>query len=275
MPAEFTRIFSDVHYGDRSSRVRQLAQLAPLLEGVPALILNGDTLETRPGPTPQLVTEQRAEVLEFFPRHAPRVTFLTGNHDADLATHHALELADGAIFVTHGDILYENIVPWSLDVGLIQRRLAEAFSAAPPTQRQVLETQLEIFRRVAMTIPQRHHSERNFWKYTYHFACDTLWPPHRFLHILRAWREMPDRAAALLRQHRPQAKFILVGHTHHPGIWRRPDGVVVINTGSFSRPFGGLVVDVAPGRLTVRRIVARRGEFHPGLVVAEFALADA
>ena len=27
------RIFSDVHYGDRSSRVRSIAQLAPLLDG--------------------------------------------------------------------------------------------------------------------------------------------------------------------------------------------------------------------------------------------------
>jgi len=31
--ADFTRIFSDIHYGDRASRVHSLAQLRPLLEG--------------------------------------------------------------------------------------------------------------------------------------------------------------------------------------------------------------------------------------------------
>ena len=40
------RIFSDLHYGDRSSRLRRLDQLSPLLDGISRLILNGDTLDT-------------------------------------------------------------------------------------------------------------------------------------------------------------------------------------------------------------------------------------
>ena len=86
---------------------------------------------------------------------------------------------------------------------------------------------------------------------------------------------MPRLAATLVRKHRPAAKFILVGHTHRPGIWQRPEGITVINTGSFSRPLGGLVVDLSPGLLVVRRVNVRGGEFHAGGVLAEFALADA
>jgi len=50
VPPAVTRIFSDLHFGDRASRARRLAQLRPLLDGVDALVLNGDTLDTRPGP---------------------------------------------------------------------------------------------------------------------------------------------------------------------------------------------------------------------------------
>jgi hypothetical protein len=51
--------------------------------------------------------------------------------------------------------------------------------------------------------------------------------------------------------------------------------VTVINTGSFSPPFGGLVADLTPTRLTVRRIEARGGAFHPGRTLAEFSLQPA
>jgi hypothetical protein len=47
----------------------------------------------------------------------------------------------------------------------------------------------------------------------------------------------------------------------------------VINTGSFCLPLGGTLVDLFEHRLTVRQIDLRRGEFHPGAVVAEFPLA--
>lgn len=271
--ADFIRIFSDIHYGDRSSQARSLEQLAPLLDGPVALVLNGDTLDTRSGPDSERTAATRAETETFFPRHVSNVTFLTGNHDADLTSQHALELAGGEIFVTHGDILYDDLVPWSQDAPLIRRRLAEEFSKLSTLERGQLETQLAIFRRVAAAIPQRHQSERNPLKYAVDFANDTVWPPSRVLTILHSWRKMPELAAALLRRHRPRAKYILVGHTHRPGIWRQPDGLVVINTGSFSRPFGGQLVDVAPGRLMVRRIELRRGEFRAGPVLAEFALA--
>ena len=91
MAAELTRIFSDIHYGDRASRVRRLAQLRPLLAGVDHLVLNGDTLDTRPGPNPDHTAACRAEVLAFFGEHVPRTTFLTGNHDANFTSEHALD----------------------------------------------------------------------------------------------------------------------------------------------------------------------------------------
>ena len=271
MPGELIRIISDVHYGDRSSRVDRLGQLRPLLDGVSDLVLNGDTLDTRSGPYPLLTARYRAEVGEFFAGAGPSVRILTGNHDPNLSAEHALDLADGQVFVTHGDILFGSIVPWGRDAGLIGQRMAAALAARPAAKRP-LEDQLEILRLVAASIPQRHQSEHNRLKYAVRFALDCLWPPHRMAKVLRTWRDLPGLASALARQHRPRARFAVVGHTHRPGVWRTLSGVVVINTGSFCLPFGGLAVDLEPRRLTVRRVTARGGSYGPGKVVAEFPL---
>ena len=275
MPGPFTRILSDLHYGDRASRVGRLAQLRPLLDGPAHLVLNGDTLDTRPGPRPAFTAQLRADVHAFLHSTGLPATLLTGNHDPDLSSDHALELSDGRVFVTHGDILFDDIVPWGRDAPEISRLISTGLAALPPAARDRLEDRLALFRRVCARIPQRHQAERHPLKYALRFAADTVWPPLRTFRILAAWRRAPALAAALARRHRPRAAFILTGHTHRPGVWRTPAGVVVINTGSFCPPTGGYAVDLAPARLTVRRIESRAGEFHPGPTVAEFALADA
>lgn len=277
MARDFTRIFSDLHYGERSSRIRSLAQLRPLLDGPSALVLNGDTLDTRPGPHPELTAVWRGEVMEFFApsRTGLPVTLVTGNHDPDLSPHHLHELADGKVFITHGDILYENIVPWSKDATRIRTLILAAMAALPPGTEHRLESRLLAFRRAVGSLTQRHHAERNLLRFALRYAGDSIWPPTRFLRVLRAWRELPARAESLVQRHRPHAKFVLLGHTHHAGVWRTPSGIVAINTGAFTFPLGAMAADVFADRLTVRRIMRRGGEYRPGAVVAEFPLADA
>lgn len=273
MPADFIRILSDVHFGDHASRVTRLNQLRPLLDGVSSLVLNGDTLDTRPGPNPAHTAECRADVTAFFCREVPTTTYLTGNHDADVSPHHRLDLAHGDVFVTHGDVFFDDIVPWSHDAHFIRQRLAEEFERLPRDHRDSLDHRLAVFRRVAIAIPQRHQSERNKLKYALHYLADTVWPPLRLLRVFRAWKQAPFTAASFSRQHRPQARFAISGHTHRPGIWSPPGGPKIINTGSFCPPLGGLSVDLTPTRLIVRQIEGRRGEFRPGDTVAEFPLA--
>jgi len=271
--APLIRIFSDVHYGDLSSRVQRLDQLAPLARETGALVVNGDLLDTRPGPDPRRTRDDWAAVTAFFARSGVPTTFVTGNHDPDISSHHVLELADRRVLLTHGDILFDAIVPWGRDAATIRRMIRAAFAAIPEASAPLLERRLAALRQVAAVIPQRHQSERSLAKYLWGLASDTLWPPHRALHVLRAWRELPTRAAAFAQAHRPEARFILVGHTHRPGLWRTPSGVVVINTGSFGRPFGGLLAELTGDTLRVRRIALRGGQFHPGEKVAELPLA--
>jgi predicted phosphodiesterase len=270
---KLTRILSDIHFGDHASRVAQLAQLRPLLDGVTTLILNGDTLDTREGPFPAHTAECRAAVSDFFPREVAATTFLTGNHDADFSLVHHLDLSDGKVFVTHGDIFFDDIVPWSHDAPLITRRIAEEFESIPAKLHHHLDHRLAVFRKVAGSIPQRHQAERNKLKFALHYLADTVWPPSRIVRVVRAWRVAPRRAAELTRHHRPAAKFVISGHTHRPGIWPAAEGVTVINTGSFCPPLGGYVVDLTDERIAVRSVELRSGEFRPGDVVTEFPLA--
>lgn len=269
------RIFSDVHYGDRSSRVRSIAQLAPLLDGADTVVLNGDTLDTRTGPYPRRTAELREEAVAFFARSASNVVLLTGNHDPDLSELHTQMLGDGRVFVIHGDVLFDNIVPWGRDVPLIRQIVASEQARYTGPDAGSLEARLEIFRRACARVPQRHQVETNRWKHLLSYAADTFWPPPSAWHVLWAWRVAPERAAALARTHRPKAQFVIIGHTHRPGVWHARDGRVIINTGSFTRPFGAFLVELTAGRLGVRRIKAHGGVFHPGGTVAEFALAEA
>ena len=272
VPAKTIRILSDLHFGDHASRVTHLVQIRPLLDSVAHLVLNGDTLDTRPGPLSRHTAECRAVVADFFPHSVAQTTFLTGNHDPDLSPLHHLDLADGAVFVTHGDIFFDDIVPWSNDAALIRQRLAAERCAFTPDAPPDLMQHFAMVRRVAASIPQQHQSERNRLKYTARFLADTIWPPTRVVRIIETWRNTPTLAAGFLRQHRPRARFIISGHTHRRGIWPQPDGVTVINTGAFCPPGGSYLVDLTPGKLTVRAVVRRAGEFRPGPIVAEFPL---
>jgi predicted phosphodiesterase len=271
--SDVIRILSDVHFGDRASRVRKLRQLRPLLHDVSGVVLNGDTLDTRPGPALTGTADLVAEVTDFFPHEVPSATMLTGNHDPDVTPLHALDLAGGRVFAVHGDVLFDEIVPWGQDVPLVTRLMAAERLIPPPAALSELDHRLAVWRRVAGRIPQRHQSERHGVKYACKYALDTVWPPNRVLKIFAAWREAPHLAAALLRRHRPAARFIVTGHTHRPGVWRMPGGLTVINTGSFCLPLGGCAVDVTPEQITVRQVVARRGEFYAGKILAGFALA--
>jgi predicted phosphodiesterase len=278
------RIFSDLHLGDRGCRVRTPEQLAPLFDGADALVLNGDSLDTRPGPVhlPDAAVAavnantaaQRAGFLHFLAQHAPPTTVLTGNHDPDISAQHTLDLANGRIFATHGDVFFDDIVPWSRDVPLMRRLLAREFAALAPAERKQLEHRLAAFRRVCASVPQRHHSERNPFRYTFGVLADIAWPT-RTLAVLRAWRQTPALAAEFLRTHRPHARFLLMGHTHRPGIVQTPGGLTIINTGSFCAPANPCAVDLTAEKLTLRRIVSQGGRFRFGQTLATFALASA
>lgn len=273
MSAPLTRIFSDLHLRDRASSLHELAQIEPLFAGASAIVFNGDTLETRPGPRPRETAALRDTLATFCARSAPPVTVLTGNHDPDFTPHHHLELAGGELVVTHGDVLFDDLVPWSQDAPLARELVAGELARLSPPDRHDLSARLSACRRAAAALPQRHQAEKHGLRHLIGLARDTVWPPSRILRVLRAWRETPARAENFLREHRPQARFLAMGHTHRLGAVRTPLGFVVLNTGSFCAPSGTGVIDVTADRIALRRVVRRRAEFQLGDTLAAFSLA--
>jgi predicted phosphodiesterase len=269
---EIIRILSDMHYGDRASRVRSLAGLRPLFEGADRIVFNGDSIETRAGADPRLTARLRRRFLEFVRRELPRCVLLTGNHDADISEHHHLDLLGGLVFVTHGEILFDDLVPWSAEQPRISELYRQQLASLTPAEQELLESRLGACKRACAQLQLLHDPlPRGRWSQTVR-AARIFWPPRRAVAMVRAWRELPERVAAVVRCYRPAARFAIVGHTHLPGVWFR-GGVIVVNTGSFAPPLGGYAVDVSPEQVVVRRIRHHAGRFGLGRIVASFALA--
>jgi len=268
-----TRILSDLHFGHRGSRVRELGQLAPLLEGAERIVFNGDSVEMR-------FMEEREQALadadalrQLCVASGANPVFLTGNHDPALTDLHHLELADGAVFVTHGDILFQGISPWSIEAAALREAHRQATETLAPSAD--LHRQLVAIRRAALALEQMGGKFLTLQKpgvlnaITHH-----LWPPWRPWHILMGWARTPFLANALAAAHAPQARFVIVGHTHFSGVWRVGKRVV-INTGGFVPLSSGLAVDLDDEWLIVRKIAFENGQFRLARKVASYVLDPA
>lgn len=270
MSAPLIRIFSDLHYGDSESHIRSLDALAPLFVGVDRIVLNGDTLDTHSDPD----HSTRSALRLFFARHPGRVTWLSGNHDPDIEDAIAeLLLLDGRVWITHGDVLFDDIAPWSSLRGEMLRRLAALYRDLPAGELARIETRLRLNRQACLGLVETHPRTHRDGVTRILRLIHTVFPPHRLFAMLRAWRETPARARRLAREQRPRARLVVLGHTHHAGVWRERGGITVVNTGTFCTPFDPRFVELLGDRVRVVRIVRRGGEFHPGPVVAEFPLA--
>lgn len=268
MAEPLTRILSDLHFGDERSRLRDLAALSPLLEGVDTLVLNGDCCHTQAGAVPAQVAALRA----FFNHCQPRVVMVTGNHDPDISPRHELALEAGRVWVTHGDVLFDSIAPWCHLRAEILRRLVPIRRRHAPEDWLRVATRLGMIREACLGLPCEQLPVLHSRLQRLARLARDLFPPQRALAMLHTWAVAPGRAARLAAAQRPAAQVVVIGHVHYPGVWRRA-GRTVINTGAFCPPLGALLVDLTSGRVLVRQVAGREGAFHPGRVVADFALA--
>jgi len=261
------RILSDLHLFDARTRVRDLRQLAPLLVGVQTLVLNGDTCEMRRGVT----SSEFDELKEFFRQRVPEVVFITGNHDPVISDTHELMTASGRIWVTHGDICFDDFTPWARHAPQIKALIAAKRAAGYGDYRQ-LAVRYRIAREVAREETDLPDRTTRTWGAHLAWAWHTFFPPRQPLAMMRCWRDLPAAATAFAREQRPGAQVVVMGHVHFPGVWRHGSGPTVINTGSFFRPLGGNLVDVFADHVEVRRIQSGTAGFAPGRQLARIPL---
>ncbi len=266
-PAPMLRILSDLHFRDAASRLRRLEDLEPLFAGVDTLWLNGDTCDNQSG-MPAAAVE---ELLRFFRARVPHVEFLTGNHDPDLSDRHWCATADGRLQATHGDAFFADAVPWSRLRPLLNARIRAALAQHPALDDSSLDGRLTLHRIACTGLPRECDPERGDHWHRLRRLAHEFWPPRQPLEMLRAWRSLPDRVAAVAPAWFPGAQVIVTGHVHFPRVWRR-GALTIVNTGAFTGPLGAYLVDLAGEIVAVRRLRLARGRWHPGRLVAEIPL---
>lgn len=267
------RLFSDLHLAHPACRVESVDQLAPLFEGARTVIFNGDTTEQRHSLLRENGERQLNALKELLADRGIAAHFLRGNHDPRISEIDHLDLANGQVLVTHGDALFRHLSPWSPKVWKVVPQM-EAVRAEYGEAR--LESDL------AACLEYTHRcrglsagSELEFKKTGPFPKLRSLariaWPPLRPVRILRTWQTIPAQAHAFAERYRPEAKVILFGHTHFPGIWKR-DGRVAINTGGFMSVIPARAIEISGGRLVVRKIEEGSGLFQLGTELASIEL---
>jgi predicted phosphodiesterase len=270
-PTEPILILSDLHLGHRASRIKHPDQLGPILHGPGSVIFNGDTSEMR-NPEDRVVGRKLAADLARICHQAGRKAFfVNGNHDPTVSGTNHLDLADGAILVTHGDILFLDVAPWSHDAGQYRKKHLQILDGLGPDGYVDFEKRLLASKRTSIELQMLEVPLTRGRSPGFRLLIRNCWPPWRPLMIIKAWSEVPGRAADLARVFRPQAKFVIVGHTHCPGAWEVAPRVI-INTGSFVPYFGACAAIIESGRIEVRQINFSRQQLVLGKRLRNFAI---
>ena len=265
-----TIIISDLHLGHRASQIHDPEELAPILKEARSVIFNGDTVEMRTPVDRPVGRHMAAVVAHLCHSIGCRATFINGNHDPAVSKVDHLDLMDGRILVTHGDILFLGVAPWSRQALAYRRIHLRALANLGPDALKNFEKRLLAAKRTSIKLqmierPVTEHAKAAKLR----VLIQQFWPPHRPFMILGAWLQTPTLAARLCDLFRPNARYVIVGHTHYPGFWKRGP-VTVINTGSYVLHFGALAVLLDGESIEIRKVIKQKDGFALGKRIARF-----
>jgi len=262
-------VLSDIHFGHPASCLEKAEQLRPLFKNVETVVFNGDTTELLWIKNRRRAAEQAQCIADIVLSENAKPIFLTGNHDPIASSCSHLDLQNGATLVTHGDILFHEVAPWSKVADVVGEAHDEALSNLEEdalvdfNKRLIASKTASIsLENLVMKIPVGKFAKLILF-------LREAWPPWNAIRVLKYWMQTPDRALALAQKYRPDAKFIIIGHTHREGIWQR-DGRVIINTGSFLPPSGRRAVLLEKSMVIVKKIDFEADFFVFGKTVARY-----
>jgi predicted phosphodiesterase len=242
-----TLILSDLHLG-RPDGARSARSFEALVADFDRVIVNGDAAELH-----HARFQRDAEVeLELFRdlclTRGIRLDLVAGNHDAFISDVRALQLADGAVYVTHGDAFHPAIAPWSPYAASMRRSYAEALAATKPGTPED-EARFAAAREASLaewrTMGEGAHVST---------IANMAIRPHRVLAVLAYWARFPAIAAGWAERFAPQAGTMIVGHSHRAFV-KSIGGLRIVNTGSFGFPGTPHAVVLDGTSVRVHRIV--------------------
>ena len=254
--------------GRRLGCARSAAALRPLWQGAHRLILNGDIAEIHHPAYRAAAARELLRLQTICDRDAVGLTVLSGNHDPYLTDRRHLMLAGGQVLVTHGDVLHPAVAPWSAAAPRMLAAQTRARAQLDADERDGLEGRLWASQRAAIAewddVDPRGHARTT--------VASLLAKPTAVAKLAWYWMTIPGVAASFARQYTPDARFVVIGHTHRAGVWRRGERVV-LNTGSYGflgRPHAVVIED---GAISMWRVLddGERYRYDTG-PVARFVL---
>ncbi|MBV8214417.1 MAG: hypothetical protein JOZ08_14480, partial [Verrucomicrobia bacterium] len=193
-----TIIISDLHLGHRASQIRDPEELVPILKEARSVIFNGDTVEMRTAVDRPVGRHMAAVVARLCHSIGCRATFINGNHDPAVSKIDHLDLMDGRILVTHGDILFLGVAPWSHQALAYRKIHLRALAQLGPDALMSFEKRLLAAKRTSIKLQllERPVTDRSIAPKV-RVLVHQFWPPHRPFMIIGAWLQTPTLAARL------------------------------------------------------------------------------
>ncbi len=180
------RIISDLHLGHTASLARDVSQIEPLFRDARTVIFNGDTIEMRSERDRELAESRLHAVHDFCAEQDAKSYFINGNHDPIISTINHLELDEGRVLVTHGDVLFHE--------SSVRRRRsfrqsmqARKVDELSPEELEHFEQILATNKRVTAFVDDYHFNipDGQWGKFTT-FMKQT-WPPRRLVNMVSSW----------------------------------------------------------------------------------------
>ena len=109
-----TIILSDLHLGRTTRAAVSPESIASLCAPFDRVVLNGDVYEAHHPALKERGTEAWLTLQDRLVAAGCEIFPIAGNHDAKAFDRRDLFLEEGLVWVTHGDVLDEQIAPWSL-----------------------------------------------------------------------------------------------------------------------------------------------------------------
>ena len=265
------RILSDIHFGHPGCRVQGVQGLRPLLEGAGTAIFNGDTFEYKKLKMRPVIDQLRVDLEALCDEIGVRYVYVTGNHDSQLSANHYFDLEGGKVFLTHGDLLYDDVSPWSQLIDSIHEERDLVRAEFPQHYLADLDLRLAAAKRIAFRSKVRKVGGRQGFIGRVRSVLWESWPPRRPVKILQTWARSHHIAHTLRDQFRPDAEFMIIGHTHR-ALVHRAGGKYVINTGAFLPISKAYLVELGNDELRVVECTPRSGSCEFGREVARFEL---
>lgn len=223
-----TVILSDLHLGRAGGALRARA-FEPIIASCDRLIVNGDAAELHHVRYQSAAERELDTLRDLCATRGVRLDLIAGNHDPFVSDNRAMHLADGAVYITHGDAMHDAIAPWSPCAASMQRAFTEALRNAPNT----LADDAARFRAAgeAALAEWREMGEGA------HISTigSMAYRPHRLLAVVRYWIAYPRLVADWAARFAPGAGTVVVGHSHR-AFAKRLGGRMLVNTGSYGFP---------------------------------------